>query len=142
VDDSKQVDDQRSVEAEEFAARRKVIKGMASVAPVIMTLGSGEVLANSSNLQCIEKNRHAMPQKCLDKDEHGIWESEDPEWLRKLKWRKKQGDEYKKCNPDYDHDCVQKKCLVYVDESGHKLRRSEGGMPITKSCYNSFLSTK
>ncbi len=136
VEDSKQAGDQNQVpvEVDEFAARRKVIKGMASVAPVIMTLGSGEVLANSSNLQCL-KEPPPMLEKCIDKD------LED-DWYRKRKWVREVGEnEYESCYKD-SQDCVKKNCLVYVDTDGEQLSQRDGGSPITKSCYNSFLPTR
>lgn len=52
-DDSKQEDIASSVldQGKGFASRRKVIKGLATTVPVILTITSGEVLANASSLQ-------------------------------------------------------------------------------------------
>jgi hypothetical protein len=138
----------------EFATRRTVIQGLASVAPVIMTLSSGEALANSSNLHCLKKP-YIKPPKCIGK-------KQSDKWLRKYTkigkkscttktgggsksgWGKsgwgKSGwgsSSKKSCTTKK----TTKKCLVYVDESGCFTSKKKG-TPITRSCYNSFLPKK
>jgi hypothetical protein len=49
----------------EFAARRKIVKGMASAVPVVMTIGCGQAMANGSSLQCI-KEPLVRPDECID----------------------------------------------------------------------------
>ncbi len=110
-----------SSEQKEFAARRTVIQGIASVAPVIMTLSSGEALANSSSLQCIKEPPY-QPPKCITK-------YQTDEWLRKY------------VSYDSKYGTVTKKCLKYVDQSGEFCTEKEG-YPVTRSCYNSFIPKK
>ncbi len=118
VEDGKQEGDQMSGAEKPSSVRRTVVKGIASAIPMIMTVGSGEVLANSSNLQCI-KEPLVEPDRCIGKNDTDIW-------LRK--WKQKDG--------------VTKQCLVYVDESGNITKKKYGGKPVTQSCYNSFLPKK
>lgn len=50
----------------EFAARRTVVKGLASAVPVVMTLGCGKALAQTSSVECLANPPTAQPQVCID----------------------------------------------------------------------------
>lgn len=137
VDRSEQSEKQESTLSgqDEFATRRTVIQGLASVAPVIMTLSSGEALANSSSLQCIKKPLDTPP-KCIGKKESDKWLRKYTKVSKDCSSKKIWGSK-KTC----DSTKTTKKCLVYVDESG-KFTTKKDGYPITRSCYNSFLPKK
>jgi hypothetical protein len=66
-DDSNRQDGQNPApdSGREFAARRKIVKGMASAVPVVMTIGCGQAMANNSSLQCI-KEPAVRPDECID----------------------------------------------------------------------------
>jgi len=51
ADDSKQKDGERQAPdvGREFAARRTIVKGMASAVPVVMTIGCGQAMAAASS---------------------------------------------------------------------------------------------
>jgi hypothetical protein len=146
TDRSKQSGEQESTAAkqDEFATRRTVIQGIASVAPVVMTLSSGEALANSSSLQCI-KEPPFQPPECIKKYQSDEWLrkyteveagescSKTATWSWKTGWTTKESCTTKK---------TTKQCLVYVDESGYFTSKKKGGTPLTRSCYNSFLPKK
>jgi len=135
AEDGKQVSDQNPVSEEGFDTRRTVIKGLASAAPVIMTLGSGEVLAMASNLQCITKPHDEVPPKCIGKYQRDGWLRRrmdvDVSDCSQNWW-----EQTKSCEPEY----VTKRCLRYVNESGNFVEKP--GYKITRSCYNSFLNEK
>ncbi|MCP4127213.1 MAG: hypothetical protein GY753_09145 [Gammaproteobacteria bacterium] len=122
MENNKQAGDQGSAPADGFDTRRTVVKGIASAVPVIMTVGSGEVLANASSLQCI-KQPTSQPDKCIGKNDRDTW-------LRKWKNVKVGRNKYEK-----------KQCLVYVDESGDFVSK-KNGTPVTQSCYCSFVPGK
>ncbi len=122
VEDNKQAGDQSSAQVEEFDTRRTVVKGIASAVPVIMTVGSGEVLANASSLKCI-KQPTSQPKECIGEYDRDAWLRE---W-RSVEVGKKS---YEK-----------QQCLAYVDESG-ELVSNKKGYPVTQSCYVSFVPGK
>jgi hypothetical protein len=127
TDSSDNTENQESSPSEqkEFATRRTVIQGLASVAPVIMTLSSGEALANSSSVQCVKEPPDDL-KKCLKKDRHtGLFPNDG--WLRKKKSVRRGG------------HTKEKKCLLYVDMDGSKSTKKGHGIPMKKSCYNSFI---
>ena len=111
-------------ESREFAARRAVIKGLVSAIPVILTVSSGEALANASNLQCIQNPPALEPTQCIDA-------AQDDAWVRRL--------------TDVDDGTgtgtmVEKNCLIYAYEDGEiSLEPGAQVKPFTHSCYNSFM---
>ena len=60
----------------EFAARRTIVKGMASVVPVVMTIGCGQAMAQGSSLQCIVEPI-PPPEHCIKESD-----TEDPVYVR------------------------------------------------------------
>lgn len=125
VDDSKQEGIASSVpdQGKGFASRRKVIQGLAATVPVILTITSGEALANASSLQCIGKPEDATP---LDTIGVGVAEPDGLKWVRT--------DVIGPGNPG----AVIGRKLVYVDSLGNEAD-SESGSPFTASCHMSFV---
>ncbi len=128
-DDSAQQDDQSPTPetGREFAARRTIIKGMASAVPVVMTIGCGQAMAQASSLRCIVEPPQD-PTICLTDDE---LTSEDPKYVR---------------IPLSDaSQCAKtestpnaRNILLYVDSYGNPTN-SSSGLPVTASCYCSFI---
>ena len=114
-------------ESREFAARRTVIRGLVSAVPVILTVSSGEALANASNLQCIQHPPSLNPEECLPRGN-----SQNDEWFRLPKFVE---------DPDIPGGpTVKRNCLVYADADGNTTQEPMTGFnPFTHSCYNSFM---
>lgn len=127
--------DQKEIPAttgEAFAARRRVVKGVASAVPVIMTISSAhaQVIANASSLQCVQPPPPPEPEPSIKFQQKNIAEDlgndyyvDTDGWVRKL------------VVPTTGPRELQ---LIYVDQDGEP-----GGeaYPVTKSCYASFLNT-
>lgn len=112
-------------ESREFAARRTVIKGLVTAVPVILTVSSGEALANASNLQCIQQPPSLNPDACLDL---GV----NDEWYREPKFVEDPADP--------TGPTIERNCLVYADPDGNTTNEPMPGFnPFTHSCYNSFV---
>jgi hypothetical protein len=127
ADDIKQEDGENPApqQGREFASRRRVLMGLAASVPVVMTVTSGEALANASSLQCIGKPT-PHPPKWIKKDG-------DDGWYRRKKLYKTK-DSGKK---------IYKKRLMYVDKWGQRVHPDHiDAQPFTQSCHNSFLPKK
>ena len=139
--DSKNQRENSGSEAEmsrEFAARRTVIRGLISSVPVILTVSSGEALANASNLQCIQQPPSLSPEECIDPVDPNSWV-----WQRYDTFRDEffpppiqdPGGGGGNVGPNQ----VPKQCLLYADEEGEVFLQSGPGLnPFTVSCYASF----
>ena len=136
MDESKQTDSRGpgSDSGQGFAARRRVVKGMASAVPVIMTIGSGQAMAQASTL-CIDKPI-IQPAHCINDDQ-----SDD--YVREPSTEQECSDtdpgSFYGAEPD-DSLEDNKKRLVYVDQDGDPTS-SSAGKPVTVSCYASFIGT-
>ena len=119
-------------QGDEFAARRRVIKGLVGAVPVIMTAASGAAMANNSNLQCLAKLSSEAPAHCLEGAEASPPATDN--WMRVLESKDGVGD-LNGDNDEFDS------CLVYVSPDGlsTSLDPNGGYSPVTNSCYNSFM---
>ena len=126
-----------------FASRRRVIKGLASAVPAILTVSSGAALAAGSAIQCINHQPPPPDDACIQ-GTIGTPASLPPgdDWLRAYE-RDSFGTGYVDVNSDRtdaddldggDNDL----CLVYVDQNGGRVSADAGGTPLSTSCYNSF----
>ncbi len=122
---------------EAFASRRRVIKGLTSAVPAILTVSSGAALAATSNpLQCIDKTTTVPPvNDCLG-DTGGGTASDG--WQRSYEENYLgDGDDYElNTLPDNPEEYTDS-CLTYVDSNGDRVLPGEGSA-VTESCYNSF----
>jgi hypothetical protein len=108
----------------EFAARRTIIKGIASSVPVVMTIGSGHAMAQTSASCVVEPN--PQPTTCLTEAE---WTAEDPKYARV------------EVDPtqcvDTGSSAEASRKLLLVNENGEETDQTFG-TAVTTSCYNSF----
>ncbi len=116
--------DQPEAVSPEFAARRTVLKGLLATAPVVLTVTTGEALANASAFQCVTNDAPLTPpEECIDIAASDEWKRE-PQWV----------DDGTGTGTN-----VQKNCLLYADTDGNvyssKVAQSH---PVHPSCYNSF----
>jgi len=130
------MDDASPDSGEAFASRRRVIKGLASAVPAILTVSSGAAIAaSSSNLQCIDKTTATHPTGMRLGDPTGgtaadSWQSAyESDYL---------GEGPVNINADIGDTDTDDVCLTYVDSSGTRVMPNEGGNPVLTSCYNSF----
>ncbi len=102
-------------ESRDFAARRTVLKGLVAAVPVVLTVTSGEALANASSLQCIGMPEGTNPADCITGGD--IW--------------------FRQGEPDGQGGTHH--CLLYADEFGVVSDTPGLGLnPFTPSCYSSF----
>jgi hypothetical protein len=111
---------------ESFAARRTIVKGMASAVPVVMTMGCGKALAQSS-LSCVVTT--PIPQNLAECKNL----SQPDEWARVPATMSQ-------CGGSGGSTSLNRLKLIYVDENGNAAT-SATGFPVTLSCYASFLHT-
>jgi hypothetical protein len=111
----------------EFANRRKVLKGVASSLPVILTVTNGAPAAAQSIMHCIGQPENANPETCIP-------ENTSDKWARSL--------ESEECYPDGDvtQDPFMGHKLIYMDKDGTNVHTDPmwGGYYLTNSCHQSF----
>jgi len=139
-------------EEQEFASRRHVIRGLASV-PVILTLGNGSAEANVSNHQCIADSNAVPDPGCADL-------STSDQVIDDGFVRQTFSYDYTltPSDPGYDPsnpitETRYKSCVVYgteptpgtlaqhsyiVDQDGGAVTAPSEGNPLTVSCLTSF----
>jgi hypothetical protein len=164
MDESKQTDNQSLARdsGKEFAARRRVVKGMASAVPVVMTIGCGQAMAQASSFQCIVEPI-VQPDHCINENAYDDYVREpatqaecndtNPGGRNLLSKGSRSGMGEQKpgssifskgsrglsgTQPRQNVD--NKKRLIYVDQDGNPTS-SSGGNPVTLSCYASFIDT-
>ncbi len=118
----------------EFAARRRVLKGLISV-PVAVTLSNGAALAGSSS-QCYLK----IPPEAADGETYCLPGDTDEVWSRfgYTKTQQANGQQTKYCL-DYVDDAGDD-IPVTIDQNGWPVRPTgENRHPLTISCATSFL---
>jgi hypothetical protein len=116
----------------EFAARRKIVKGMASAVPVVMTLGCGQAMAQASTMRCIVEPS-PMPDHCINQSK-----TENPEYAREDATQTECKDTDPNAVGSNSDPAANKRRLVYVDSNGDPTT-STMGLPVTASCYASFI---
>ncbi|MCP4994367.1 MAG: hypothetical protein GY934_11365, partial [Gammaproteobacteria bacterium] len=123
------VDDAPPNRGEAFASRRRVIKGLASAVPAIMTVSSGAALANGSALQCIDPQitPPAADAVCIPNTGNNTptlptgdhWQrAYEQNYLGDGDYADINGD-----NPDYPINTIDDNdlCVVYVDSNGTRV---------------------
>lgn len=130
---------------EEFAHRRRVIRGMASI-PVALTLSSGAAMANASSHTCLT-NPTGSPQ--VDCNENDLV----PGWLNSSSKIAPSGETKKYCvayareTDPPGHYIITgyryKKAdntYTFIDGSGNIVQGGMTGNPLRASCATSFLN--
>ena len=107
-----------------FASRRTIIKGLTSAVPIVMTVGCGKAMANASSFQCITAPVQE-PVECIDSQDYPDGDG----WLRTATPQ----------NGTTTTDTEAQQCLVYVDQDGTQVSSRTDGLPVTLSCYSSFM---
>ena len=124
-----------SERGEAFAGRRKVIKGLVSAVPVILTITNGEAAAAASIYQCVGTPEGANPEPCIPESiipGVPIDTTYPDEWARE--------DTASTCRVETGPEFDGHK-LLYADKEGNILGTDPGagGYYLTNSCHQSFV---